>query len=293
MTDQSTIFVVATPIGNLDDLSPRALATLKNVDIIAAEDTRNTLKLLSHYNIKGKELLSYHDHGEGQRAEQIVERLLEEEKSLALVSDAGTPCVSDPGYRLIRLARSRGIRVHPIPGPSAVTSLISASGLASNRFTFVGFLPAKASDRQREVESWQSLRGSVVFFEATRRLDDALSIVGSIYPHAMVAVGRELTKLFEEIVTLPVSDAVAWVRSHATMKGEAVVMVEFGDVDADLAGQSIVDEASVTIRDRAVREFAKGRSLKDLLKEFSGCGLGRSELYQLLLEVKSGANKDS
>ena len=148
------IFIVATPIGNLDDLTPRALATLRNVDIIAAEDTRNTRKLLTHFNIQGKELVSYHDHVEDTRSEQLVERLLRDGLSLALVSDAGTPCVADPGYRLVRHAKQNGIKVHPVPGASALTSLVSASGLPSDRVLFVGFLPVKESDIRREIQSW-------------------------------------------------------------------------------------------------------------------------------------------
>ncbi len=142
---QAVVFVVATPIGNLDDMTPRAIATLKNVAIIAAEDTRNTRKLLTHFGILGKELVSYHDHGEEERAASLLDRIESDNLALAIVSDAGTPCVADPGYRLVKMAKERGIKVHPIPGASAVTSLISASGLPSNRFTFVGFLPTKST----------------------------------------------------------------------------------------------------------------------------------------------------
>lgn len=282
---EPVIFVVATPIGNLDDLSPRALATLRNVDIIAAEDTRNTRKLLTHFNISGKELVSYHDHVEATRSEQLVARLERDGLSLALVSDAGTPCVADPGYRLVRLAKERGIKVHPVPGASALTSLISASGLPSDRVLFVGFLPSKASDLRREVQGWSLARAAIVYFEPTRRLHESLTVIAEIYPKAEVAIGRELTKLYEEIETMTVGDALDWVKGHAVLKGEAVVMVHLGQIDADEeAGGG--DALRGKIEKTARQGFAGGKTLKDLLKELGGLGLPRAELYQMLLEIK-------
>lgn len=282
---QAAIFVVATPIGNLDDLTPRALSTLKSVDIIAAEDTRNTRKLLTHFGISGKDLLSYHDHGEEERARGLIDRIEKSGETLAIVSDAGTPCVADPGYRLVRLAKERQIKVYPVPGPSALTSLVSASGLPSHRFTFVGFLPTKSKELKSEVSSWAQLGGSVVYFEPTRRLEDSLRVIAETFPRAMVSIGRELTKLYEEIVTLPVLEALSWVQGHAILKGEAVVMVDPGvERDADAEDET---EARALIAKAAKKGFAQGKTLKDLLKDFSGSGLGRSELYQLLLEIKA------
>lgn len=268
-------------------MTPRAIATLRNVDIIAAEDTRNTRKLLTHFNISGKELLAYHDHGEEARAVGLLDRLERDGSSLAVVSDAGTPCVADPGYRLVRLAKQRGIKVHPIPGASAVTSLVSASGLASNRFTFVGFLPTKAKEIDSEVRSWRKCGGSIVFFQPTRRLEEALEVIGEIYPQAMVAIGRELTKLYEEIVTVPVEEAKLWVQSHSVLKGEAVVMVELPEEMTAEQDEALDQDVRTLLMDQVRRGFAEGRTLKDLLKEHAGSGLSRSELYQLLLDVKS------
>ncbi len=284
------IFIVATPIGNLEDLTPRALATLRAADIIAAEDTRNTRKLLTHFNITGKELVSYHDHSEEFRSQYLVERLLRDGLTLALVSDAGTPCVADPGYRLVRLAKQHKIKVHPIPGASAVTSLVSASGLPSDRFLFVGFLPSKDSDLRREIQSWTVMRASIVYFEPTRRLESSLALIAEIHPQAEVSVGRELTKVFEEIETGPVVEVLEWARSHATLKGEAVVMVHLGE---NLAGNEASDEASAMAHvDAAARiGFAAGKSLKDLLKELGGLGLPRTELYQKLLDIKDLLNQ--
>ena len=281
---QPTLYVVATPIGNLDDITPRAIATLKNVDIIAAEDTRNTRKLLSHFNISGAELISYHDHVEDERSEKLISRMIRDGVSIALVSDAGTPCVADPGYRLVRLAKEHGIKVHPVPGASALTSLVSASGLPSDRVLFIGFLPTKESDLRREVQSWIKTNAAVVYFEPTRRLEASLTVIAEIYPNAEVAIGRELTKLYEEIETKPVAEAISWLQGHSVLKGEAVVMVHMGAADEGSEVQSnlLINQAKAA----AVRGFSSGKTLKDLLKELGGIGLSRTELYQLLLAVK-------
>lgn len=281
---QSVVFIVATPIGNLDDMTPRAIATLKNVDIIAAEDTRNTRKLLTHFGIPGKELISYHDHGEEQRALGLIDRIERDGLSLAVVSDAGTPCVADPGYRLVRLAKERGIKVHPVPGPSALTSLVSASGLPSHRFTFVGFLPTKSKELRAEIMSWAATGGAIVYFEPTRRLESSLLVIADVYPAAQVSIGRELTKLYEEIVTFPVSEALSWVQGHGILKGEAVVMVDPCVAQDDAAEDA---DLGTMVRTAAIKGFKQGKSLKDLLKELSGSGLGRSELYQMLLDIKA------
>ena len=290
------VYVVATPIGNLDDLTPRARKTLAGVDLIAAEDTRHARKLLSHLGIQGKRLVSYQDHGEQERAESLVRQLQDEGLSLALVSDAGTPCVSDPGYRLVAAAKAAGIRVHPIPGPSALTTLVSASGLPSDRLLFVGFLPNRAERQRAEIESWAGVRASVVFFEATRRLARTLGVIRDVYPEARVAVGRELTKLYEEIVTVPIDEALSWSLGHATMKGEASVMVDLGSLQAGrrTGGGLAVGEAEAPLdADGLVRlaadDFLQGASLKDLLRKYRDAGFRRADLYNLLLDAKNRA----
>lgn len=286
---QPALYVVATPIGNLDDITPRAIATLKNVDVIAAEDTRNTRKLLTHFNISVSELISYHDHVEDARSEKLIERMIKDGISVALVSDAGTPCVADPGYRLVKLAKEHGIKVHPVPGASALTSLVSASGLPSDRILFIGFLPTKDSDLRREVQSWSKTNASVVYFEPTRRLEVSLSVIAEIYPTAEVAIGRELTKLYEEIETKPVAEAINWLQGHNVLKGEAVVMVHVGSTDEGSEAQNhlLINQAKAA----AIRGFSSGKTLKDLLKELGGLGLSRTELYQLLLAVKAELGK--
>lgn len=280
-----SVFIVATPIGNLDDLTVRARQTLAGVDVIAAEDTRQTRRLLSHLDIRGKRLVSYQDHGEAERAVTLVKEIQEGSLSLAMVSDAGTPCISDPGYRLVQAAKAAGVPVHPIPGPSALTALVSASGLPSDRLLFIGFLPAKEAARKQEIASWAAARASVVFFESARRLVRSLAEISAIYPEARVAIGRELSKLFEEITTSSVNEALTWADQHATLKGEVTVMVAPGKNSATAQGGGPGDAESILAD--AGKAFRAGATLKDLLRKYHHSGLSRSELYALLLRAKA------
>jgi 16S rRNA (cytidine1402-2'-O)-methyltransferase len=281
---ESAIYVVATPIGNLDDLTLRAIKVLKNADIIAAEDTRRARQLLQHIGREKAEVVSYFDHVEREKAPQLVGRLLEEKLSLALITDAGTPCISDPGYHLVREARRRGIVVHPVPGPSALTALVSASGLPSDRLLFIGFLPSKKLAMEKEILSWRTLAASIVFYEAPRRLKTSLAFIQECYPNAEIAIGRELTKLHEEIVLTDPAGAMSWCSSHEFLKGEAVVMVRLGEPRAQSA------ESKESLREALIQEarekFRGDATLKDLLGLYRDRGLSRSELYQLLLEAK-------
>ena len=279
------IFVVATPIGNLDDMTLRAIAVLKDCDLVAAEDTRRTMKLFAHFGIHRKELVSYQDHGEEARAKSLLSRVERDGLKLALVTDAGTPCIADPGYRLVSLARERGIPVHPVPGASALTALVSVAGLPSDRFLFVGFLPVKDKARRDEMANWAGLSASIVFYEAPRRLKKTLELLGELYVGARLAIGRELTKLHEEIVSTDVVGALAWAEAHESMKGEAVIMVDLRPASASGA----LDEATnaeASLRTEAARLFAQGATLKDALTRFRDRGVPRPRLYQLLLEVK-------
>jgi 16S rRNA (cytidine1402-2'-O)-methyltransferase len=192
-----TLFVVATPIGNLEDLTFRALRTLKEVDIIAAEDTRRTSRLLAHYGVS-KPLVSLHEHNEHREAPRLVGRMTEGE-SIALVSDAGTPAISDPGTRLVRLARESGIRVVPVPGPSAITAALSTSGLPATPFTFLGFPPSSGQARERWLESLEACSGAVVFFEAPHRIARTIKEVAH-YIKRPILIYREITKINEELV---------------------------------------------------------------------------------------------
>lgn len=279
------IFVVSTPIGNLNDVSQRCTQTLDAVDIIAAEDTRRARQLLNHLGIQKKEVISYYDEVEEEKSSWLCERLLREEKTLALISDAGTPCISDPGYRLIKAAHDRGIAVHPVPGASSLTALVSCSGLPSDRFLFVGFLPNKKQALLDEIKSWRAAAHTIVFYSATRRLAKTLKAIAGVYAQAKVCVGRELTKIHEEIFTLPVDRAIEFVESHETLKGEATVVVY---VPKDKAALST--ESKENLVEMLEKDMAGGATFKDLLAIYKDSGLSRSELYQMMLDIK---HKDS
>ena len=280
MPGSAHIFIVATPIGNLEDMTIRARRTLLEVDLIAAEDTRRARKLLTALEIPGKDVVSYGDHNEEVKHRDLVDRIKEQSLSLALISDAGTPCVSDPGYRLVRYAHHQEVPVTPIPGPSALTALISAAGLPSDRVHFVGFLPSKRSAMEKEIQSWRHLAGSIVFYLPMRQMEVALQQIEDAYPQAEVCVGRELSKVYEEIRLMTVAEAKVWHQSHDNPRGEASVMVHLGD-DHSL---TLKDKDEVTEMVRA--QLEQGATTKDLLREFKDMGLSRSELYQLILDLK-------
>lgn len=217
------LVIVATPIGNLDDLSPRAQAAFEQADLIACEDTRHTGRLLSHLGIR-KPLISLHEHNERQRLPRLIADL-EEGKVIALVSDAGTPLLSDPGFLLVREAAARGLRIEPIPGPAAPLAALVASGLPPYPFTFAGFPPPKSGKRRTFYQGWAALGHTLVIFESPHRLltslEDALAVLGD----RPVAVARELTKLHEEILRGPLSEVLEELRGRAALKGEFVVVV--------------------------------------------------------------------
>lgn len=229
----ATLHIVATPIGNLGDLSPRAQQVLREVAAICAEDTRRSAQLMAHFGI-GTPLLALHEHNEQAMAERLVARLQAGE-SLALVSDAGTPLVSDPGYRLVQAARAAGIRVSPVPGPSALIAALSVAGLPSDRFAFEGFLPAKASARRERLSGLVGEPRTLVFYESSHRIDESLADLRAIFGDARRAVlARELTKLFETVLDGSLAELRARVASDDNQrKGEFVVIVEGAGDDAD------------------------------------------------------------
>lgn len=222
----ATLYIVATPIGNLADISQRAIDILSAVDVIACEDTRHTGKLLSAFSIKNK-TLSLHDHNERQRQEQIA-AMLQEGKSIALVSDAGTPLISDPGFHLVRHCRNLGLKVSPIPGACAAISALSVAGLPTDRFSFEGFLPSKSGARQATLQALANEPRTMVFYDAPRRaIDTVQDIVTTLGGDRYLVIARELTKTFETIHSDTAENFLAWLKQDANqLKGEMVLIIE-------------------------------------------------------------------
>jgi len=227
------LYVVATPIGNLNDISPRALEALGAVDLIAAEDTRHSSRLLRHFRIQTP-CQAYHDHNEQAATHALIDRLTRGQ-SIALISDAGTPLISDPGYRLINEAQLLGIKVIPLPGPCALVAALSASGLPTNRFIFEGFLPAKAQARRRHLAALAEESATMVFYESSHRILDTLADLCEVLgDERRVCLAREITKQFETIRTLPISELLDWVRGDENQtRGEFVLCVQGAVVQSD------------------------------------------------------------
>jgi 16S rRNA (cytidine1402-2'-O)-methyltransferase len=271
MLTPGTLHVVATPIGNLGDLSPRALDTLRNVAAVCAEDTRHTRQLLSHFGLE-RPLLALHQHNEDAQAAQLVARLLAGD-SLALVSDAGTPLVSDPGFRLVSAARAAGVRVSPVPGACAAIAALSVAGLPSDRFVFEGFLPVKAAARRERLARLASETRTLMFYESAHRIEEALADMATVFGATRRAVvARELTKLFETVLDGPLSALHLRVATEADQrKGEFVVIVEGAGDDADakiVEGQRLYAKLS---------EYLKPSQAAKLAAELSGAP--RKALY--------------
>ncbi|MEX1668460.1 16S rRNA (cytidine(1402)-2'-O)-methyltransferase [Zhongshania guokunii] len=227
-----TLYVVATPIGNLADMVPRAIEVLQTVALIAAEDTRHSRPLLKHFDIDTP-LVAYHDHSNNAALERLLDHM-RGGKDLALISDAGTPLVSDPGYRLVDLALSEGFKVVPIPGACAVIAALSVAGLPSDRFMFEGFLPAKQHARQATLKALVRERRTMIFYEAPHRLRDSLADVLTVMgPDRTVVLAREITKLFETVKRLPAAEMLEWVSADSNQqRGECVVLIAgFGGDD--------------------------------------------------------------
>ncbi|AIW14970.1 16S rRNA (cytidine(1402)-2'-O)-methyltransferase [Vibrio tubiashii] len=243
-TEVPTLYIVPTPIGNLGDITQRAIEVLSNVDLVAAEDTRHTGKLLSHFSIQTK-TFALHDHNEQQKAQVLVDKLLAGH-SIALVSDAGTPLISDPGYHLVTQCRQAGVKVVPLPGACAVITALSASGLPSDRFSFEGFLPAKSKGRKDKFLEIAKVERTCVFYESPHRildsLDDMLEILG---PDREVVLARELTKTFETIQGMPLGELVEWVKADSNQqRGEMALLIHGYRASED---DSIPEEVKRTV----------------------------------------------
>lgn len=274
------LYVVATPIGNLEDITLRAVRVLGAVDVVAAEDTRRTALLLRHHGIATR-LVSYYDAVERRKAPELVARLVAGE-SVALVSDAGTPGIADPGYHLVRGAIAAGVRVEPVPGPSAVAALVSVSGLAVDRFTFEGFLPARAAARSARLRALAGEERAMVFLEAGRRLEGFLGDAHAALGDREAVIGRELTKLHEEILRGSLAALRARIAGVA-VRGEVTVVIAGGSAGGIAAGAP-----TDAVDDAIVSALAAGRSVREVADELSArLGRPRRALYRRALDLKN------
>lgn len=279
MKQYGTLYVVATPIGNLGDITLRAVETLKDVDAIAAEDTRHSSGLLAHFGIS-KKLIAVHEHNEHQAAEKLIIQLKNGE-NIALVTDAGTPGVSDPGAVVVNLVRKSGIKVVPIPGVSAVITALSASGIEQNGFYFHGFLPASGAARRKVLESLKSQTVTLVLYEAPHRIlecvEDIAKVLGDVRE---ITFARELTKTFETIYTCPASQASAWLQADTNQqRGEFVLLIEAAPV---LPAQEISDEAQ-----RVLKCLLAELPLKQAVSLATDITqLKKNDLYEFALKLK-------
>jgi 16S rRNA (cytidine1402-2'-O)-methyltransferase len=276
--DDGALYVVATPLGNLQDITLRALEVLKSVDFVAAEDTRVTRILLERHGI-GTRLLALHEHNEARAAEHVI-ALLREGKSLALVTDAGTPAISDPGALLVRRAREAGLRVIPVPGPSALVTLLSVAGLEDGRFLFVGFAPAQAAARRRLFDELRDLRYALVLYEAPHRVRECLrDLTDALGTQRRLILGRELTKLHESVHALPLGEAVEWLEGDPNRtKGEFVLVVEPAPERRDAQAEE---------GERVLAILLESLPLKQAVQLAAQITDGkRNALYQRALELK-------
>lgn len=271
------LYVVATPIGNLEDITFRAVRVLREAQVIACEDTRQTRKLLEHYSI-GTPLISYHEHNERERAAELVDRMARGEV-VALVTDAGTPLVSDPGYRLVSASIHAGLQVTPIPGPAAPIAALTAAGLATHRFRFVGFLPPKAGRRLALLEELRPSEETTIFFESPHRVLETLRQLAEVLgPARSVVVAREVTKLHEEFVRGTVGDVLAELAGRGSLKGEFTILVGPTPEGAPLA-------EAPDYQEELNRLLAQGMARMDAVKHMARQHkLGKRTIYRLLEE---------
>lgn len=277
MPDRGTLYVCATPIGNMDDITLRALSVLREVDLIAAEDTRHTAKLLRRHGIDAS-LVSYHDHNESSRATVLIKRLLAG-VSVALVSDAGTPAISDPGYELVKRAVEAGIEVVAVPGAAAFLTALVASGLPPQPFYFGGFLPRKGGERRRLLESLASLEATLIFYEAPHRIASSLDDVAAVFPNRAVALARELTKKHEEIVRGPAEEVRARLAA-GTARGEYVLLIGPGEgIDAHEVSPAEIKEALLDA-------LNAGKTKKEAIREVTSLlGVSRNTVYNIAIQL--------
>jgi 16S rRNA (cytidine1402-2'-O)-methyltransferase len=276
---KATLYVVATPIGNLKDITLRALEVLREVDVIAAEDTRVTARLLDHYGIASRKLIALHEHNEQRTAPRLI-GLLAAGRSVALVSDAGTPAFSDPGARVVAAVRDVGYAVVPVPGPNAAAAALSASGIAGPHFLFYGFLPSRSGERRQALEELESSPYALVFYEAPHRVVETVGALAAAFGGARrIVIARELTKLFETIHVCKLDAAPAWLSAEANrQKGEFVLIVDAPAKRMDAAALEVRRTLDILLEALPVKQAAA------LAAKITGAR--KNDLYDLALEMK-------
>lgn len=277
------LFVIATPIGNLKDITLRALETIKECDILAVEDTRHTLKLLNHYNIK-KKMISYHKYNEKERVKILMEYLMEKNMKVGLVSNAGTPGISDPGYLIVKSARERGIEVVSVCGPSAITSALSISGLPSNHFLFYGFLPNKEKEREKVLKEIKEKKvETIVLYESPKRIISLARLIYNIFPNSKVCFCNDLTKIHERVYYGPIEKVLKELEDNPSLAlGEYTVIINY-DYEEEREEKEIVIEALI------VEVMVKNKlDLKSAIEYVSkNYKISKKEVYKKALNLKS------
>lgn len=272
------LYLVATPIGNLEDITLRALNVLKSVEIIACEDTRNTQKLLNHYEIKGKKLVSYHEHNEEKMSEKIIS-YLEDELDVALVTDAGMPCISDPGYILVDKIKKRGLKVTALPGANAGLTALVASGIESYNYTFYGFLPRKSKELRARLEEILNAKSTGIIYESPHRVKNVVEEIVKIDSTRKIAVARELTKMFEQIETQEAEQIFEQLGESIKEKGEFVVIISPNKEEdkIDVSAEDMLEE----IFEQVECGEKKSEAIKNIAKKY---GVNKKEVYSLYHE---------
>jgi len=276
---RGTLFVLATPIGNLSDITFRCIETLKAVDIIASEDTRTAKKLLNHFNINPPALLSYEEHNEESRSDEII-RHLKSGKSVALISEGGTPLISDPGYRIVTKAVSEGIKIVPVPGVSAVTAALSVSGCATDKFAFLGFLPRKAEERLKFITKMSRYGHTIVAFESPHRIEAALADFNETLPGRPIVLCRELTKIHEEFIRGTADEILSIIKEKGGLKGEITLIIgkpaaEMESPDVTLSVDDLCDLLT------AQADVPPSRAASIIAKL---CNTTRNEIYNKIIK---------
>lgn len=279
------LFVVATPIGNLGDMVPRAVEVLQTTDLVAAEDTRHSRKLLDHFGID-KPLVSYHDHSGGAKVDGLLQAL-RDGKNVALVSDAGTPLISDPGYRLVKEARDEGIKITPIPGACAAVTALCVAGLPTNRFSFEGFLPAKSTARRKQLELLASESRTLVFYEAPHRVLETLQDMSDLFgPERTAVLARELTKAFETVISQPLTELIETVAADSNQQRGEIVLVVAGAEEKVQSADDIEQRRTLQV----LLEELPVKQASSLAAKLTGGN--KKALYKLAVELK-GASKNA